>query len=251
MLQQFDAHLNALLCLPDNAFNAGQPPRLIVALSGGSDSMALLHLARRTPQKQPLIALTVDHALRAESAQEAAQVGRWMHDQGIEHHILRRSASQPRGNLQAYARQLRYDLLAQYCHQRAENCAVLLGHTLDDQAETIALMQARGAGPIGLAGMSARVEKQGVCFLRPLLAQPRQALRDWLIAQDIAWLDDPSNENTQFDRIRWRQAFAANPQRKAELLALGQAMAQQRQHYEARYARFVADHVFEDILDKM
>jgi tRNA(Ile)-lysidine synthase len=110
--------------------------------------------------------------------------------------------------LQDAARTARLTLLANWA--RDVGCAaVALGHTRDDQAETLLLRLARGSGLDGLAAMAARDRHHGAIWLRPLLGLGREQLRDFLRALGVAWMDDPSNDNTAFDRIKARQALAA------------------------------------------
>jgi tRNA(Ile)-lysidine synthase len=212
--------------------------KIAVAVSGGSDSMALLLLAQQAGYQ--IVALTVDHQLRAESAIEAQQVAAWMAAYNIPHQILIwQHEGEVQGNLQAAARHARYALITQYCNVHSIN-TLLVGHTQDDQAETIAMRQARESGAVGLAGMSAISEVRGVRLLRPLLAFQRQELREFLQQQGQGWIDDPSNENTDFDRIRIRKELVQDDARYDSLLKLGREMAKERQKIEQEYADFVA-----------
>lgn len=176
-----------------------------VAVSGGGDSMALLLLAVETGRQ--VFAATVDHGLRVESAKEAALVGEFCQMRGIPHEILRWQES-PSGNLQAAARDARLDLLSGWSNRHGLR-AVALGHTLDDQAETVLMRLARGSGVDGLAGMAATRSAQGTLWIRPLLWVKRAHLREYLRAQSVTWVDDPSNEDTGFDRVKARKALAA------------------------------------------
>jgi len=179
------------------------PGPLGVAISGGGDSTALLlllHAARRA-----VLAVTVDHGLRPESAAEAAAVGALCAARGIPHDTLVWAEGPESGNLQARARQARRRLIADWARGRGIG-DVALGHTLDDQAETVLLRLARGSGVDGLAAMAAVAEGDGVRWHRPLLGIGRGALRDWLRGEGVAWIDDPSNEDPRFDRVRVRAA---------------------------------------------
>lgn len=187
------------------------PSRLLVAVSGGSDSMALLLLAAQWADARPyaqLWAATVDHGLRPESASEAAQVARFCAQRGLEHRVLTLPglAALP-GNLPQNARQARYAALTA-CAVDVGAEAVLTAHTQTDQAETVLLHLARGSGIDGLAGIPAR--RDGVVpVLRPLLRMGRAELRSWLTAQGVGWIDDPSNADARFARPRLRAALAA------------------------------------------
>jgi tRNA(Ile)-lysidine synthase len=180
-----------------------------LAVSGGSDSMALLHLARdwASGSGVALHVATVDHGLRAGSAAEAAQVAEHCRTLSLPHTTLHWQGWDHRGNLQDAARDARLTLLAAWA-QRTGCDAVALGHTRDDQAETLLLRLARGSGVDGLAAMAARDHHHGATWLRPLLGLGRDPLRGYLRAQGVAWIDDPSNDNTAFDRIKARQALA-------------------------------------------
>ncbi|MTH63094.1 tRNA lysidine(34) synthetase TilS [Paracoccus shanxieyensis] len=187
---------------------AGDLPRLGIALSGGGDSTALMHLTRRWVQGRTLIAATVDHGLRPESAHEARQAGAEAAGLGIPHEILPWQRDQTGGNLMAQAREARLRLLSDWAH-RHDLSAVLLGHTLDDQAETLLMRLARGAGVDGLSGMAEARQAHGMLWLRPMLQTGRKDLRGWLTQRGIGWIDDPSNENSDYERVRIRKALAA------------------------------------------
>ena len=159
-------------------------PVLAAAVSGGPDSMALALLADRWARKRggSVVALTVDHRLRHGSGAEAHRVASWMKHRGIRHHVLRRRGDAPVGNVQAKARQARYELLSQWCRRHGV-LHLLLAHHRDDQAETVLLRLARGSGVDGLAAMSPVAETPDLRHLRPLLALPRDRLLATLAAQ--------------------------------------------------------------------
>ncbi len=191
------------------AFAPSPPRRLGVAVSGGGDSVALLHLlvdwARGSGTA--LRAVTVDHGLRPEAALEAESVARACAELGIGHDVLRWTGWDGRGNLPDQARRARYRLMADWArvHDFAD---VALGHTADDQAETFLMRLARGSGVDGLAAMQPARRAEGVLWHRPLLTARRGALRLWLTARGIGWIEDPSNEDPAYDRVRVRQALA-------------------------------------------
>ena len=182
-------------------------PFLAVAVSGGADSLALALFAERWARirRGRIAALTVDHRLRPESGSEARQVGRWLHARGIAHRILAWEGARPAGGLQAAARAARYRLLEAWC--REAGCLHLLtAHHREDQAETFWLRLARGSGLDGLAGI-AGVSERGPCrILRPLLLVAPERLKVFLRARRQAWIEDPSNENAAFARVRIREA---------------------------------------------
>jgi tRNA(Ile)-lysidine synthase len=184
-------------------------PRLAVAVSGGADSMALALLARDWAEARggDLTALTVDHRLREAAAAEAAQVGQWLAERGIAHRILVREDGHGPGGVQAAAREARYRLLEGWC-RKAGVLHLLVGHHREDQAETLLLRLARGSGLDGLAGMAALAEHAACRVLRPLLGVARARLTTTVQAAGQRWIDDPSNRDTAYARVRIRQAEA-------------------------------------------
>ncbi len=180
---------------------------IAVAVSGGADSMALLRLTRdwlKTNSSQVnLLALTVDHGLRDASEAEAQQVAGWCQSLGVSHQILYWRGAKPQSDIQAAARQARYALLTEACRQEGINC-LLLGHQFEDQAETFLMRLGRGSGVDGLAAMESVRELNGVRLLRPLLGFSRQRLRTTLGAIGQKWIEDPSNNDQRFARVRVR-----------------------------------------------
>jgi tRNA(Ile)-lysidine synthase len=184
-----------------------------VAVSGGADSMALTLLADRWAKSKHLrlVALTVDHGLRPGSGREARQVGTWLARRGIEHTILRWRGPKPKTNRQALARAARYRLMASWLARHGVR-HLLLGHQMEDQAETFLLRLARGSGVDGLSAMApavmAPVWPQGeILLLRPLLQIPKARLRATLQAQRQEWIEDPSNRDCSYGRVRMREAM--------------------------------------------
>jgi tRNA(Ile)-lysidine synthase len=185
-------------------------PCLGVAVSGGGDSTALLILARRWADARgaTIAAATVDHGLREESAAEARAVATLCARLDVPHQTLRADKlTGAGGNLSAAAREARFALLSDWARAN-EFSAVLLGHTIDDQAETVLMRLARGSGAEGLSAMQAGVRRLGVLWLRPMLGVRRAALRDLLRVEAVDWIEDPSNEDTRFDRVKARHALA-------------------------------------------
>ncbi|MBF9029160.1 tRNA lysidine(34) synthetase TilS [Rhodobacterales bacterium HKCCE3408] len=177
--------------------------RVLVACSGGGDSIALLYLTVGALGPARIACATVNHNLRQGAAAEVALVARHCAAADVPHAILDWHWD-GQGNLQAAARDARRRLLADHVTGIGAG-AILLGHTADDQAETVLMRLARGSGIDGLAGMAAR---DGI-WIRPLLGVPREPLRDWLRAEGIDWAEDPSNEDPRFDRVRVRQLMPA------------------------------------------
>jgi len=206
--------------------------RIGVAVSGGSDSTALLNLLAKNAQEQSvtLAAATVDHGLREESAAEAAFVSSLCAKLDIPHEILKWEGWDGTGNLQAEARKARYHLLATW-GQRQGVQTIALGHTMDDQAETFLMRLGREAGIDGLSAMQHEFERDGMTFCRPVLAVTRDALRAYLTRQDVPWCDDPSNDDETFDRVKARKALRALAPLgidSGSLSAVAQNMAQAR-----------------------
>jgi tRNA(Ile)-lysidine synthase len=219
-------------------------PRLAVAVSGGADSLALALLANdwARARRGGVTALTVDHGLRPEAAEEAAQVGSWMARHGIAHVTLTRTGPVPEGDVQAAARRARYRLLEAWC-AAAGVLHLLTAHHREDQAETLLLRLARGSGLDGLAGMAAVVERQDCRVLRPFLGTARARLAATLAARGQAWLEDPSNDNPAFARTRLRRAapwLAAEGLTSTRLATTAAHLARARAALEIAVAQHLA-----------
>jgi tRNA(Ile)-lysidine synthase len=201
---------DALRLAAVEVFRARPVRHLGLAVSGGSDSMAMLCLivpwARATGMAVSVA--TVDHGLRVEAVAEAAFVGRVCAGLGVAHRVLAWRGWDGRGNLQASARAARTGLLAAWARDVGAE-AVALGHTLDDQAETVLLRLLRGSGVDGLSGMEADREEGGLRWVRPLIGLRREALREFLRAEGRDWVEDPSNADERFDRVKARRALEA------------------------------------------
>ena len=184
-------------------------PRLAIGVSGGADSLALALLASEWARARggEAVALTVDHGLRPESRQEARRVATWMKARRLPHRILCWSGAKPGTGLQAAARQARYELMTGWCRARGV-LHLLVAHHMEDQAETFVLRLGRGSGADGLSCMSAVSEMPWVRLVRPLLGVPGARLRAGLVARGQAWIDDPSNRDPTFARVRIRTAMA-------------------------------------------
>jgi tRNA(Ile)-lysidine synthase len=192
------------------------PSPIALAVSGGPDSMTLMHLAARHARSKGYAApvvFTVDHQLRPESAAEAELVKAQAHRLGLHHQTLVWHGPKPRANLQHAARVARYSLLGE-AMRRAGVWALLTGHTLDDQAETFLMRLARGSGLDGLSGMAPLAgfplpAYSDLCILRPLLGFTKAQILATARRMRAPFVDDPSNRNPAFARTRTREAAAA------------------------------------------
>lgn len=187
-------------------------PALVLAVSGGPDSVALMWLAarwRRALKRGPdLIAVTIDHGLRPEAAREARDVKRLAASLDIPHRTLRWTGAKPKTGLPAAARDARYLLLAKAARSVGA-FHVLTAHTRDDQAETLLMRMARGSGIAGLAGMARLTERDGIQLARPFLHIAKAQLVTTLTKAKIDFATDPSNSDPSYTRPRLRALMPA------------------------------------------
>jgi tRNA(Ile)-lysidine synthase len=182
---------------------------LLLAISGGPDSTALLWLAARWRKKSKtkLAAITVDHGLRKAAKREAAAVGKLAKQLGVPHRIVRWSGAKPKSGIQQAARKARYALLTAAA-RKAGVSHIVTAHTLDDQAETVLMRMARGSGIGGLGGMARRSRLDGLTLVRPLLDVPKARLVATCKAAKLGYAEDPSNIDPKFTRARLRPLLA-------------------------------------------
>jgi len=193
---------------PEHLFSSlSHATGILAAVSGGPDSMALMHLLARLRDaggRARILVATVDHGLRPEAANEAAFVAREAAALGLPHETLAWTGDKPKAGLQEAAREARYDLLVR--HALAMGASHLVtAHTLDDQAETVMMRLSRGSGLAGLAGMRRETDRQGIRHARPLLGLPKAALLDLCRAHGWPFVTDPSNADEAYARVRWRR----------------------------------------------
>lgn len=202
-----DAHL---LALAGAAFAPACPSIIGVAVSGGGDSMALLHLLARVQAGRggTVRAVTVDHGLRPESADEARFVAGICARIGVAHDTRVWDHGDLAGNLPDRARRARYALIAAWAREGGIG-HVALGHTADDRAETFLMELAREAGIDGLSAMRADWNAGGVHWARPLLTAGRAELRAFLRRHGAGWIEDPTNDDAAYQRVRARRALQA------------------------------------------
>lgn len=247
--QTFDAHLTKIASQVEGPIG--------VAISGGGDSIATLILtvnwAKR--RQRDVFGLTVDHGLRAEAAREAKRVSTMCAQMGLAHDTLI-WRPEPGHVAQAKSRRARHALLADAA--RARGCGlVLMGHTYDDQLETIAMRRARLAetdiengGAAGLAGMRSLAVSpvwpngRGVLIGRPALSLRREDLRGYLKDQSVSWIDDPSNEDMKYERVRVRGTLKGiSEQGEGELEAQFSAASRTRNTHDVLIADWMSMHV--------
>jgi tRNA(Ile)-lysidine synthase len=229
-----------------------QTSALVLAVSGGPDSTALLFLvarwrAARKRKKLRLIAVTVDHGLRPQSGEEARSVGRLARRLGVAHRIVRWRGKKPRTGLQEAARAARYRLLADAA-RKAKADHILTAHTLDDQAETVLMRMSRGSGITGLCGMrdvaqlplSFSARQRRLLLVRPLIGVPKARLIATLRRAGIAYADDASNRDPRFARARLRDVMPALAREGLDAARIA-SLARRLQRAEGALERAVDD----------
>lgn len=236
----------ARLMIPFETYLQGDT--LAVGVSGGVDSFALTLLLQAWCGSKGLrlVALTVDHGLRAESRQEAEWVGAQLGARGITHQILTWHHETPhKARLQERARMARYALMRAYCHAHGIT-SLFLAHHKDDQKETRVLRLLRGSTLQGLAGMASLRQDQGVHLMRPLLGVTKASLRAYLMQEKVMWVDDPSNSNPQFQRVKIR-SVSGHPS-FVWLDEMGPLLASVRHHTDRVVARLLSELSLEDVM---
>lgn len=225
--QRFSGHMGRVLG-PDF------PSQIGLAVSGGADSMAMLALTHGWARVYGvgLHVVTIDHGLRAESAAEAAMVAEECAILGHSHTTLRWHWDGT-GNLQEAARRARLDLIGAW---RKDIAHVLFAHTQDDQAETLLMRLKRGSGVEGLSAMAEVRDLGGWYVVRPLLSETRADLRHHARVLKLPFVDDPSNDDTTYERVRIRQEIAALGLDTATLTQTAVRMARAQEALAARAA---------------
>jgi len=224
------ANVEAQVFAKLNAWGFTPGHNIGVAYSGGGDSTALLALMLKWSDSGHVYAFIVDHALRSGSDKEAKLAEKRALAMGAQTKIL--TCQWPEGipttGIQEKARNARYQLLGDACREQGiEN--LFLGHNHDDQAETVLMRQGAGSGWRGLAGIKCRNTApiwpalQGVTILRPMLDCGREELRLYNKNNGLPWIDDPSNENRSFARIRARDYLTKHPSERKNLLTISKA----------------------------
>ena len=183
---------------------------LLIAVSGGPDSTALLLMAAEWAKRRGrtrIEAATVDHGLRPESADEAKAVAQLCARLKVGHRVLQWKGAKPATRLQERAREARYRLLVDHAKAIGAD-ALLTAHHADDQAETVLFRLLRGSGVAGLRGMDVMTARDGVTIARPLMALRKRDLIAFAEARGAPFIDDPSNADPRFARTRLRALLA-------------------------------------------
>jgi tRNA(Ile)-lysidine synthase len=211
-------------------------PAIVLAVSGGPDSLALMVLAarwRRSLKRGPeLIAVTIDHGLREASAREARDVKKRATELGLPHRTLNWRGDKPAAGVPAAARAARYALLAKAA-RRSGATHIFTAHTRDDQAETVLMRLARGSGISGLAAMARQSERDGLRLARPLLDIAKSRLIATLARAKIDFAVDPTNSDPRFMRPRLRALMAAFADEGCDSRNLARLAARLRRANEA------------------
>ena len=201
MIPNFDDHFNTLI----KSLNSNN--KFILGLSGGIDSMALLHLIKNFidgNRNVPIncIPIIIDHNLRDESENESKEVKKISQNLGFNTQIKKINSSKPTGNIQNWARKQRRNILYQKCLELSAN--LILGHHFDDQAETLFMRITRGSALDGLSGMNEITPWNGIFIIRPLLSYRKKQIKNYVRNKKIFYFEDSSNNNNKFERVKTR-----------------------------------------------
>ena len=201
MISKFDDHFNKLL----KKINSNN--KFILGLSGGIDSMALLHLIKNFKDDKRNVSINcmpiiIDHNLRDESEYEAKEVKKISQNLGFYTQIKKINSSKPNGNIQNWARKQRRNILFQKCLELSAN--LILGHHFDDQAETLFMRIIKGSALDGLSGMNEITSWNGIFIIRPLLSYKKKQIKNYVRNKKIYYFEDSSNINNKFERVKTR-----------------------------------------------
>ena len=187
-------------------FNHGVKKEFCIAASGGPDSLCLILLANKFAKKNnhKMSVLTVDHQLRKESSDEAIWLNRILKRKKIKHYILKWNGKKPKSNVMEAARLKRYELMTDKC-LKLNIRYLLTAHHLDDQIENFFMRLVRGSGLKGLSSMSKSVKMNEIRVIRPLLEYQKKSLIKVLANNNQKYVQDPSNDNSNYDRIKYRK----------------------------------------------
>lgn len=235
ILSKFNSEISQLISLENGS-------KVVVSVSGGSDSLSLCFLLKKwlSQVNIKLIAVIIDHKLRAESSKEADKVNILLRSYGFESHVIAWEGEKPSSNLQEKARLARYKLLTDYCHKNNIS-HIFTGHQLNDQAENFIIRADHGSGVYGLSGISKSTEFNGIKIIRPLLNFSKEELQDFLKSKNIEWVEDPSNHNEDFARVRARNFLKKHPEWTPKLVSLSKNLSRARDAIEYMVNKYIAD----------
>lgn len=214
-----------------NFFKTGS--NVAVATSGGSDSLALCFLMHNLISEigGKMVAITIDHKLRSGSFDEALETAKILNKYNIDHIIIPWEGEKPSSNLQEKARLARYKLLSEYCINN-DISYLMTGHQQNDQAENFIIRADHGSGVYGLSGIPAISNINGVTVVRPLLNFTKQELQDFLKENKIKWIEDPSNQNNLFTRVRVRKFLNKYPEWTVKLANVSKNLSKTKEAIE-------------------
>jgi len=201
MISNFDDHFNSLIK------NLNSNNNFVLGLSGGIDSMALLHLIKnfmddKTNVPIKCIPIIIDHNLRDESERESKEVRKISQNLGFDTKIKKINTLKPNGSIQNWARKQRRNILFQKCLELSAN--LILGHHFDDQAETLFMRMTKESALDGLSGMSKITSWNGIFVIRPLLSFKKKQIKNYVRNKKICYFEDSSNINDKFERVKTR-----------------------------------------------
>jgi len=189
--------------------------KLAIAVSGGIDSMTLMHLAHKWKSKQnlkvELFVLSVNHMLREEASLDTELVKKAALELGIKCETFAwEESSNYNSNMQARARAARYQIMSDWCKSSSVGC-ILLGHQKNDNAENFFIRLERGSGLDGLSGMGETAIINGLKIIRPLLDVTRDEICEYAHACGLIWNEDRSNSDIKYKRVVFRNFIANQP----------------------------------------
>ncbi len=215
---------------------------IIVAVSGGPDSMSLLkglHQLNFSQHGQDIQVVTINHQLRLESAQEANMVADYCKKLKTEHHtLLWRHTQKLESGIQEKAREARYGLIANFA-KNYKNPIVFMAHHANDQAETVLMRLKKGSGPFGLRGMDALSDHNNLNLARPFLKLSKDTILSYAQRHNIPYINDPSNDNKSFQRVRERSFLSDHQDIQSGLLKI----ADKAQNYHAGLQEIIDYHL--------
>ena len=189
-----------------NTFNLDENKNWAVAVSGGADSLCLTLLLHEFCKQRniSLTALTVNHNIRKESLKEAKSVHDFLKKNGIKHQILENKIPIGTTSVEEEARNIRYNLLTSFCKEK--NIPYLfVAHQLEDQIETFLSRLSRGSGLDGLCAIKKHLLRDGIKIIRPFLNISKTEIKKYLQKKGIDWVEDPMNQDEQYERVKWRK----------------------------------------------